>query len=29
LKANGAEYYLWRPSQMREVEERLGRWRKQ
>jgi len=29
LRANGAEYYLWRPSQMHEVEERLGRWRKQ
>ena len=28
LQANGVEYYLWRPSDISEVEERLARWRK-
>ncbi len=28
LLANGVEYYVWRPSDLKDVEERLARWRK-
>jgi hypothetical protein len=27
LLANGVEYYVWRPSDLKDVEERLARWR--
>ena len=27
LVRNGIEYYLWRPSDLKHVEERLARWR--